>query len=114
MVFAFLMPQQPMGWISLKGKVTWKNVQVNYIFMKTVVPDLSLNENYLFEFSCVQEYCERKSEMWNEKNDQNVTEKWCERLAHFTKENINAVSIKCLISFSLALPGSNAPIERVL
>jgi hypothetical protein len=47
------------------------------------------------------------------KNDQNVTEKWCEMLAHFTKENINAVNIKCLIRFCLALPGSNAPIERV-
>jgi hypothetical protein len=34
-------------------------------------------------------------------------------LAHFTKENINAVNIKCLFSFSLARPGSNAPIEHV-
>jgi hypothetical protein len=32
---------------------------------------------------------------------------------HFTKENINAVNIKCLISSCLALPGYNAPIERV-
>jgi hypothetical protein len=48
--------------------------------------------------------------MWNKKN---VTEKWCEILAYFTKEKINAVNIKCLISFSLALPGSNPPIERV-
>jgi hypothetical protein len=39
------MPHQPMDWISLKGKVTWKGVQVNYVFMKTVVPDLSLNED---------------------------------------------------------------------
>jgi hypothetical protein len=28
------------------------------------------------------------------KNDQNVTEKWCEMLVHFGKENINAVKIK--------------------
>jgi hypothetical protein len=34
-------------------------------------------------------------------------------LAHFKKENINAVNTKCLISFSLALPGPNAPIGRV-
>jgi hypothetical protein len=34
-------------------------------------------------------------------------------LVYFTKENINAVNIKCLISFSLALTGSNAPIECV-
>jgi hypothetical protein len=43
----------------------------------------------------------------------NVTENWCELLAYFTKEKINAVNIKCLISFCLALPGSNAPTERV-
>jgi hypothetical protein len=34
-------------------------------------------------------------------------------LAYCTKENINTVNIKCLISFYLALPGSNAQIERV-
>jgi hypothetical protein len=47
------------------------------------------------------------------KNDQNVTEKLCEILAHFTKKNINTIDIKCLISFCLTLPGSNACIERV-
>jgi hypothetical protein len=72
------MPLQPMNWINLNGKVIWKSVQVNYVFMKTVVPDLSLNEDGLFdEFSCVQKYCESKLEVWNEKkNYQNITEKW--------------------------------------
>jgi hypothetical protein len=51
--------------------------------------------------------------VWNEKNGQNVTEKRCEILAYFTKENINAVNIKCLINICLELPGSDAPIERV-
>jgi hypothetical protein len=52
--------------------------------------------------------------VWSKKTDQNVTKNWCEMLAHFMKENINAVNMKCLISFCLALSGSNAPIERVL
>jgi hypothetical protein len=30
----FLMPLQTKGWINLKGKVTWKSVQINYVFMK--------------------------------------------------------------------------------
>jgi hypothetical protein len=51
--------------------------------------------------------------MYTIKKDQNVTEKWCETLAHFTKQNINAVNLKCLISFCLTLPGSNAPTEYV-
>lgn len=33
--------------------------------------------------------------------------------AYFTKQNVNAVNIKCLVSFCLALPGSNAAVERV-
>jgi hypothetical protein len=33
----FLMPLQPMDWINLNEKVTWNSVQVNYVFMKTVV-----------------------------------------------------------------------------
>jgi hypothetical protein len=45
-----------------------KSVQVNYVFTKTVVPVLSLNENDLIdEFSCVQKYYERKLEVWNKK-----------------------------------------------
>jgi hypothetical protein len=53
----FLVPLQPMDWINLKGKVTWKSVQANYVFMKKVAPDVSLNEDDLFgEFSCVQKY----------------------------------------------------------
>jgi hypothetical protein len=36
--------------------------------MKTVVPDLSLHDDDLFdEFSCVQKYCESKLEEWNGK-----------------------------------------------
>jgi hypothetical protein len=63
----FLMPLQPMDWINLEEKLTWKGAQVNYVFMKTVVPDLSLSEDDLFyEFSCVQKYCESKLEVWNE------------------------------------------------
>jgi hypothetical protein len=51
------MSLQPVDWINLKGKLTWKRVQVNYVFMKTVAPDLSLNEDDLFdEFSGVQKY----------------------------------------------------------
>jgi hypothetical protein len=112
---SFLMPLQPMDWINLKRKVTWKSEQVNCVFMKAVVPDLSLNEDDLVdEFSCVQKHCESKLEVQNEKNGQNVAEKWCEMLAYFTKENINAVKIKCLISFCLALRGFNALIEHFL
>jgi hypothetical protein len=64
----FLPFLMPMDWIDLKGKVTWKNVQVNYFFMKSMVPDLSLKEGDLFdEFLCIQKYCERKLEVWNKK-----------------------------------------------
>jgi hypothetical protein len=63
------MPLQPMDWFILKGKVTWKSVLVNYVFTKTVVPDLSLNEELFDTFSSVQKCCERKLGVWNEKND---------------------------------------------
>jgi hypothetical protein len=47
--------------------VTWHGVKVNYVFMKIVVPDMSLNEFDLFdEFSYVQKYCESKLQVWNE------------------------------------------------
>jgi hypothetical protein len=33
--------------------------------------------------------------------------------AHFTKQGINSRNIKCLVSFCLALPGTNAAVEHV-
>jgi hypothetical protein len=40
------------------------------------------------------------------------SEKWCEMFAQFTKQDINAENLKCLVSFCLALPGCNAAVER--
>jgi hypothetical protein len=51
--------------------------------------------------------------VWSELKDQSVSEKWCEMFAHFTKQDINAENQKCLVSFCLALPGSNVAVERV-
>jgi hypothetical protein len=79
-VFTFSYALEPIDWIYLKGNLTCNSLQVNYVFMKTVVPDLSLNEDYLFhEFSCVQKYCESKLKVWNEKMTK--MENWPEMLA---------------------------------
>jgi hypothetical protein len=51
--------------------------------------------------------------VWSEQKDQSVSEKWCEMFAHFTKQGINSRNIKCLVGFCLALPGTNAAVERV-
>jgi hypothetical protein len=73
--------------------------------MKTVVPDLTLNQDDLFdEFPCFHIV---------KANWKCAMKKMTKMLAHFSKENINAVNIKCLIRFCLALPGSNALIECV-
>jgi hypothetical protein len=73
-----------------------------------------VNEEDLFdEFASVKKYCESKFEVWSELKDQSVSEKWCEMFVHFTRHDINAENQKCLISFCLALPGSNAAVERV-
>jgi hypothetical protein len=105
-----------MDWIHLKGKepVTWKNIQESYIFMKTVSPNFTVNQEDLFdEFASVKKYCESKFEVWSELKDQSVSEIWCEMFAHFTRQHINAETQKCLVSFCLSLPGSNAAVESV-
>jgi hypothetical protein len=112
----FLTPLQSMDWINLKGKepVTWKNIKESYIFMKIVSPNFTVNEDDLFdEFACVKKYCESKFEVWSELKDQSISEKWCEMFAHFTKQDINAENLKCLVSFCLALPRCSAAVECV-
>jgi hypothetical protein len=51
--------------------------------------------------------------VWSELKDQSISEKWCECSLIFTKQDINAENLKCLVSFCLALPGCNAAVERV-
>jgi hypothetical protein len=77
-------------------------------------PSFIVNEEDLFdEFACVKKYCESKFEVLSELKNRSISEKLCEMFAHFTKQDIHAENLQCLVSFCLALPGCNAAVERV-
>jgi hypothetical protein len=49
MVFAVSYVTSAYGSDQFEGKVTWKSVKFNCVFMNTVIPNLLLNEDALFE-----------------------------------------------------------------
>jgi hypothetical protein len=99
----FLMPIQRMDWINLKEKVTWKGVQINCVFMKMtcLVGSHVYKSTVTANWKCGMKKMTKMlwEVVWN--------------VGSFTEQNINAVNMKCLISFYLALPESNTQIECV-
>jgi hypothetical protein len=66
MVFAVSYASSAYGLDQFERKGDLEDCKIKYVFVTTVVPDLSLNEDDIFdEFSRVQKYCERKLEVGN-------------------------------------------------
>lgn len=110
----FLVPLQPMEWIALNKTISWISVQELYTFVKSSVRDFTADEGELFdEYCCVSKYCEGKLLDWNINPNISVSEKWQEIFTHFHNERVCLKHLRSLVEFSLAIPGSNASIERV-
>lgn len=73
----------------------------------------SISENELFDESgYVRTYVEEHMTDWNTR-DVSVSQKWDEIFSHFANINVSLKNIITLVEFTLALPGTNAAVERI-
>lgn len=103
-----------MGWTSLKKAPTWAEVQDCAEFVHSKASQLyCVNDEELFdEYTCVRQYVEENVTTWA--NHDTVTdERWRELFTHFDMRQIPTKNIRQLVEFSLALPGTNAAVERM-
>ena len=101
-------------WVHLNKVPSWEVVEKSLNYVEEFRSNTNIQNNELFdEVSCVKRYANAdKIEEWK---TENVTadNKWLEIFKHFQQENIDFKNVLKLVEFSLCLPASNAPTERV-
>lgn len=96
-----------------KKTPVWSDIQpvVDYLIDKHIFDQLS--DNKLFdEMVCVTKYIENHVSEWNEVG-LDTDKRWAQMFQHVKENSINDEQISKLAEYVLALPGSNAAVERV-
>lgn len=101
-------------WTLLCEVPVWSKVEASLSFILEKRKDLKFDENELFdEFCCVKNYADlQKIKEWT-KDETTCEQKWLEIFAQFQVKNISFLNILKIVEFSMCLPASNAPSERV-
>lgn len=101
-------------WVLLRETPAWEDVESSFVFIMDKRNELNINNTELFdELALVKRYTtSEKLKQWNE-NKKSAEERWVEVFKHFKEGGISFQNILKVVEFSLCLPGSNAPTERV-
>lgn len=103
-------------WTQLLDIPTWVDVQesIQYLFKnKKLTLDLNMDEDKLFdEYNHVIHVIQVKIVEWRNCSKK-VTEKWCEVFKILEKNQISINNLSTIIEYSLAIPGTNASVERI-
>lgn len=101
-------------WVLLRSVPSWQSIEKSLAYVNEFRADLQINNGDLFdELVCVKSYADvGKINSWI-KDDKLAGDKWVEIFNYFDEKNIGYKNILKLIEFSLCLPASNGPTERV-
>lgn len=103
-------------WILLSKEISWEDVEASCNFVVRVSGNAKMFENSseLFNQAMrVQKYVTQQT-ICQWKNEQtNAANRWVEVFNHFTQNDIDFGEILKIVQFGLALPGTNAPVERI-
>ncbi|GBM98839.1 hypothetical protein AVEN_188101-1 [Araneus ventricosus] len=84
------------------------------------VPDIKINNDQLFdEVVLAKEYLQSNWEQWKQEDTPrdviiSVEEKWLRLFGHFKENHIAAPNLIKIVKYAFCLPGTSAPVERVL
>lgn len=101
-------------WTLLNRVPSWNSIEKSLSNVLEFRKNIKIKDDELFdEVSCVKRYASKEQiEKWKTDN-LSPSEKWVEIFKHFDEENVKYENILRLVEFSLSLPASNAPTERV-
>lgn len=101
-------------WIDLKKECSWAEVQDSFQSFLGTFGNITIDENMLFdEVTCLKNYVtEEKIVQWSQEHT-NTDLRWTEIFCHFKKNNVPFENILKIVEFSLSLPATNAPTERI-
>jgi hypothetical protein len=100
----------------LEKEISWEDVDASchMVIRTSGQVNLFLDGSDLFtEAMCVKSYVTEDTILRWKNEQKNAGERWVELLQHFVHNNIEFCEILKIVQFALALPGTNAPVERV-
>jgi hypothetical protein len=105
---------QSFEWVLLTRDVMWEEVQESMNVVQRISPKTVFDGNELFsQTMCVKRYTTAETiACWTEKK-LNAGLRWKDLFQHFSTQQIQFDQISKIVQFALALPGTNAPVERV-
>ncbi|KAJ8926625.1 hypothetical protein NQ314_020989 [Rhamnusium bicolor] len=101
-------------WTELNTVVEWTDVQTTFEFISNKISN-KIEENDLFdEVTFLNHYLRREEIItkWNHDNIE-IDMRWVEVFNYFRQEHIPFSNLLNIVQYSLCLPGTNAPTERV-
>jgi len=105
-------PLKVFRWIQLLDLPIWSDIQKSFKYIIKNNPTLKFDEDELFdEFNHVINIVKVKTQNW--KNDSKVEDRWCGIFKTLEKNNISIKYFTIILEYSMAIPGTNASIERV-
>jgi hypothetical protein len=102
-------------WVLLAKHVTWEEVLESMNVVKRISGKANIIDGDLLfsQTMCVKRYVtQEKINCWKE-DEKHAGVKWTELFQKFSAEQIGFDQILKIVQFALALPGTNAPVERV-
>jgi hypothetical protein len=103
-------------WVLLEKEISWEDVDASchMVIRTSGQVNLFLDSSELFtQAMCVKRYVTEETILRWKNEQKNAGERWVELLQHFVHNNIEFCEILKIVQFALALPGTNAPVERV-
>jgi hypothetical protein len=101
-------------WVLLTRDVKWEEVEESMNVVLRISAKTAIIGNELFsQTMCVKRYTTLEIiARWTEQK-MNASLRWREVFQHFSTEQIPFDQVLKIVQFALALPGTNAPVERV-
>lgn len=100
-------------WVTLKHDPTWDEMEESALIVLSIVPD-SINVDELFdERSSLIQILKNMKPEWDSFTQKETQDKWKEVFKAFLRSNVCFTNIFKLVEFTMCLPGTSAPAERI-
>lgn len=103
-------------WLTLHDDPTWEDVEGSALTVLSVAPD-TINMDELFdERSSLIQILQHLKPKWAslpEEETPKTQEKWKEIFDSFSRSNVSFLNIFKIVEFTMCLPGTSAPAERI-
>jgi len=105
-------PLKVFRWIQLLDLPIWSDIQESFKYIIKNNPTLKFDEDEIFdEFNHVINVVKVKMQNW--KSGSKAEDRWCEIFETLEKNNISIKYFTIILEYSMAIPGTNASMERV-